>query len=337
MKTFRILSLLILITALLFSFGCEDKETNVPEQNVDLTGSWELTSTVTSNTCGLQNGETLEEVIYIEDSNGALSITTFSGDWGSGAVNGQNLSFNGSDYMDDLGCYAAIETDGQGLISGNQISGTFTMTVNFDPDSCDESYNDCSISCSYTMARVEEISCLGRAVFGNPEYSDFTLPYPIGKSYTVIQSYCWQTGGHRNQLSYDFDTAIGDTIVAARGGVVREIREDSPDNGQGEGEHNYIFIQHIDETVAFYAHLMQNNVFVEPGDTVYVGQLIALSGNSGLSSGPHLHFGVYQNYHPVEGEDVPVNFSNTNGPLDERGGLIMGEVYEALPYVSPSP
>jgi murein DD-endopeptidase MepM/ murein hydrolase activator NlpD len=125
---------------------------------------------------------------------------------------------------------------------------------------------------------------------------------------------------------------IGDTVVAARGGIIRELREDSPDDGQGVGEHNCVYIEHDDGTLAFYAHLMQNGVMVEVGDTVELGQAFALSGNSGYSGEPHLHFGVYKDYPTVEGEDVPVNFKNAEGPLDNRNGLIRGEIYRALPY-----
>ncbi len=121
-------------------------------------------------------------------------------------------------------------------------------------------------------------------------------------------------------------------MLAAHGGVVMDIREDSPDDGQGEGRHNRVFIQHDDGTVAFYAHLQQHGVEVEPGDAVAIGQFIAWNGNSGLTGGPHLHFGVYQSWPPTEGFDVPVNFRNADGPLDERGGLIMGGTHTALSH-----
>ncbi len=84
--------------------------------------------------------------------------------------------------------------------------------------------------------------------------------------------------------------------------------------------------------MAFYAHMMQYNVLVEPGQTVGQAQLLGYSGNSGLTDGPHLHFGVYRTYPPQEGDDLPVNFINAEGALDERGGLIHGMVYNALAY-----
>jgi murein DD-endopeptidase MepM/ murein hydrolase activator NlpD len=173
--------------------------------------------------------------------------------------------------------------------------------------------------------------CFEQAVFGDPEESLYLLPYTPGEWYLVTQSYCLADGGHRNQLAYDFQMPIGRDVRAARAGVVRDVREDSPDDGRGQGEHNYVFVEHEDGTVAFYAHLMRDGVAVEVGDLVEAGDVIALSGNSGLTGVPHLHFGVYRWWPPQEGYGVPVNFRNAAGRLDPNGGLIQGLVYEALP------
>ncbi len=177
--------------------------------------------------------------------------------------------------------------------------------------------------------------CTARANFGDPDDSPYVLPFPVGKSYWVSQSYCDPQGSHQNQLAYDFQIPVGVDITAARDGRVVEIREDTPDICDWEyyGLHNYIMIEHEDHSTAFYAHLKQYSVMVEIGDWVDQGQLIAKSGNSGFTGyRPHLHFGVYRSYPPVEGDDIAVNFSNGRGPLDERGGLIQWRYYEALPY-----
>lgn len=185
---------------------------------------------------------------------------------------------------------------------------------------------------SYVPDGVEAGSpCFGRAVFGEAAESPYLLPYAAGEWYLVTQSYCFAAGGHRDQLAYDFAMPIGRDVLAARAGVVRGLRQDSPDDGRGAGRHNYVFVEHEDGTVAFYAHLMQDSVVVSVGDEVEAGTVIARSGNSGLTGGPHLHFGVYRGWPPQEGRDVPVNFRNASGRLDPRRGLIEGLVYEALP------
>lgn len=173
-------------------------------------------------------------------------------------------------------------------------------------------------------------ACLNRARFGDPAASDYVLPYPSGDRYRVLQTYCAPAGGHRNQLAYDFSLGVRAQVVAARGGVVKDVREDSPDNGKGNGEHNFVLIEHADGSVAFYAHLMQYGVDVRVGDVVRQGQPIARSGNSGLTLQPHLHFGVYRGWPTREGYDAPVNFRNATGFLDLRGSLVEGGVYEAL-------
>ena len=173
--------------------------------------------------------------------------------------------------------------------------------------------------------------CLERAIFGDPAGSLYVLPYAVGEEYYMSQSYCFSEGGHRNQLAYDFDLPIGAEVLAARSGVVKEVREDSPDTGRGYGDHNYVFVQHDDGTVAFYAHLMLDGVEVEPGDEVAAGDFLAFAGNSGLTGGPHLHFGVYQGWPPREGYDVPVNFRSASGQHDARGGLAAWRLFEALP------
>jgi hypothetical protein len=320
----------ILVLPLLLQV-CSSDVTDPDGDQVDLSGGWELRTTVTSNTCGLQDGVSETEVIELTETNGPISIINFDGNWGTAEVDGNTVTFSGSEDSRDFGCTATLTTQGSGTYSETLISGTLTTTVGFDQDSCSD-FSDCIIASDFEMTRLDDSPCLSRALFGDPALSEYVLPYPAGASYPVYQSYCWATGGHRNQLAYDFTMPIGDAVVAARRGVVRAVKEDSPDDGQGVGEHNCVHIEHVDGTAAFYAHLMQHSVSVEPGDTVEVGQQFASSGNSGYSGEPHLHFGVYQDYPPVEGFDVPVNFRNAEGPIDSLGGLIRGQVYEATQY-----
>jgi hypothetical protein len=312
-------------------FGCGTSDTGGDEVPIDLTGSWQLATTVTSNTCGIPDGQTETETVYLRDSTDALSVTTFSGLWGEAVVDGREIDFSGTATSDDFDCPATLVSEGTGSVSESEIAGTFTTTVSFDQESCPGT-PDCVITTDFIMTKLDECPCLDRAVFGDPDSSDYILPFPVSVSYPVYQSYCCPTSGHRCQLAYDFTIPIGDAVVAARRGIVREVREDSPDDGQGVGEHNYVFIEHDDGTVAFYAHLMQQSVTVTPGETVEAGEQFASSGNSGYSDEPHLHFGVYEDYPPAEGHDLPVNFRNAEGPLDDRGGLIRGAVYTAMPY-----
>ena len=100
---------------------------------------------------------------------------------------------------------------------------------------------------------------------------------------------------------------------------------------QDRSMHNHIFIEHEDGTIAFYGHLQQWGISVHEGEAVDAGQYIAASGSSGVSI-PLLHFGVFPEWPPVDGNDIAINFNNADGPLDSNNGLIAGESYLALPF-----
>ncbi|MEO0601227.1 MAG: M23 family metallopeptidase, partial [Myxococcota bacterium] len=93
----------------------------------------------------------------------------------------------------------------------------------------------------------------------------------------------------------DFPAPVGTEITAARSGLVVRVREDS-DEGCPEPAcadlANFVVIDHGDGTVAQYLHLAFQGALVEPGDGVQAGDPIGLVGNTGFSSGPHLHLQV---------------------------------------------
>jgi len=74
---------------------------------------------------------------------------------------------------------------------------------------------------------------------------------------------------------------------------------------------NYVLIRHDDGTLGQYCHLHKNGALVKPGQVVKTGDVIALSGNTGFSSGPHLHFCVFKTKNGRERESIPINFCTT--------------------------
>ena len=86
---------------------------------------------------------------------------------------------------------------------------------------------------------------------------------------------------HRGQ---DFAVGIGTPVYAPADGVISMVR---PSN---KGSGNFIKLQHSHGFESTYSHLSEFKV--RSGDFVRKGDLIALTGNSGLSSGPHLHYEV---------------------------------------------
>ncbi|HEX6572085.1 MAG TPA: M23 family metallopeptidase, partial [Steroidobacteraceae bacterium] len=67
-------------------------------------------------------------------------------------------------------------------------------------------------------------------------------------------------------------------------------------------------------TYAIYAHLQLDTVRVRPGQRVGRGEYIANSGNTGFSSGPHLHFVVLRNV-GLRSESLPVTFAGVGGTV----------------------
>ena len=129
------------------------------------------------------------------------------------------------------------------------------------------------------------------------ESAVYQLPYALGKTIYVGQS-CDTNGTHKgvfNRFAVDFIMPIGTPVHAARAGRVIDFHQLS-DSGGTSSMHmdkgNFIEIQHKDGTVAHYHHLRIMGVKVDKGEQVSQGQFIGLSGNTGFSSGPHLHFAV---------------------------------------------
>ena len=139
----------------------------------------------------------------------------------------------------------------------------------------------------------------------------YQLPYKKGRSYLLVQGYL-SSFSHKSEYALDFKMKEGTPVCAARSGVVVDLREDSDKGGLKPAmlaEGNYIFIAHSDGSTAQYWHFQKNGVLVNISDTVHVNQVIGLSGNTGYSAFPHLHFEVSA---PGRGQ-VPTRFQTRKG------------------------
>ncbi|EPG64804.1 M23 family metallopeptidase [Leptospira wolffii] len=144
--------------------------------------------------------------------------------------------------------------------------------------------------------RILTVSYFGKLKAEHDSTYTYTLPYE-GKSWI---STGYNSGNdHRGDAAYslDFTLAEGTPLLAARNGTVVET-EDKYTLGEKDpsliDKANRIVIEHPDGTVAIYGHLKPQGVLVKRGDKVIAGQRIGFSGNTGYSSGPHLHFEVYR-------------------------------------------
>ncbi len=128
----------------------------------------------------------------------------------------------------------------------------------------------------------------------------YRLPFDASKQFYISQAFDGEFThvGDQNQYAIDIVMPEGSDVLAARGGVVMDIANDFYDGGVSENKKqrgNYIRILHDDGSMAIYAHLQLESVVVAPGQRVETQQKIALSGNTGFTSGPHLHFAVQVN------------------------------------------
>ena len=115
----------------------------------------------------------------------------------------------------------------------------------------------------------------------------------------------WASGHHSGQ---DFAVPVGTEVVAVHGGTV--VKAGGNGAGDGPAYGNAVVVKHSDGTYSQYAHL--SRIDVKVGDKVDTGEHIALSGNTGNSSGPHLHFEIRTT--PDYGSAVnPVTFLKKEG------------------------
>lgn len=145
----------------------------------------------------------------------------------------------------------------------------------------------------------------------------YRAPFAISTNYPVTQAYP-EIATHTTPASYhaiDLAMPIGTDIFAARDGIVFDVASNNFRSGldrkRDAPSANVVRILHDDGTYAIYAHLNTNSIRVKPGDRVQRGQYIADSGNTGYSSGPHLHFAVVRNI-GMEIQSLPLLFAGQN-------------------------
>lgn len=148
----------------------------------------------------------------------------------------------------------------------------------------------------------------------------YALPYAKKRTYRVLQGYGSRfshTG--REEFSIDFKMREGTPVHAARSGVVARI-EEAHSKGcwqDGCGKYaNFIVVLHSDGSTGEYYHLQKNGALVDTGDAVVAGQMIGLSGNTGHTTMPHLHFGVYRAISRGRTQSISVRFQSADGIID---------------------
>jgi murein DD-endopeptidase MepM/ murein hydrolase activator NlpD len=158
--------------------------------------------------------------------------------------------------------------------------------------------------------------CVGAVQVAGPQSqsSEYIYALPFKGTHKVTQSWGGKTHQGKAHYAVDFGMPRHTPVHAARGGVVEKVEEDyeelTPAEKRARGSKpNSIAIRHDDGTKAVYLHLEEDGVVVKEGETVTAGQHLGYSGNTGKSSGPHLHFAVFAARQPGDpARSIPVKF-----------------------------
>lgn len=163
-----------------------------------------------------------------------------------------------------------------------------------------------------------------RAVPGDPaarpEDVEYLLPVQ-SPQWRIDQG--WNGGFSHNdpqsRHAIDINVAEGTPVLAARAGVVMQVEDDFEgaglDREKYAGRANHVRIVHADGSMAVYAHLQPDSGLARPGARVRQGQEIGRSGNTGYSTGPHLHFAIQVN-RGMALETIPFRLRSPQGPVN---------------------
>jgi murein DD-endopeptidase MepM/ murein hydrolase activator NlpD len=172
----------------------------------------------------------------------------------------------------------------------------------------------------------------------------YRLPFEDGRAFRITQAHDGPLSSHdnpQNRYAVDFAMPVGTPVLAAREGMVAEVILDYSEGGYDPelmDRVNMITIAHADGTIAEYAHLSPGDALVKPGQWVQAGTPIGHSGNTGYSTGPHLHFVVAQpaleNGRGIR-RSLPVSFylSDFNNVFEpETGSMATAHYQSAVPF-----
>lgn len=172
------------------------------------------------------------------------------------------------------------------------------------------------LSCSVSKnPQRKEIKQLQKGKIKDDTSYVYALPFESGKAHLLVQGY-YGKYSHKERAALDFKMKQGTKVLAARDGVVTRVKEDEDKGGLNKKYHhqgNNIIIQHNDNSRSGYWHIQKNGALVNVGDTIKKGQVIALSGNTGYTAFPHLHFIVWRFNDKGQWQQIATRFQTKKG------------------------
>ena len=118
------------------------------------------------------------------------------------------------------------------------------------------------------------------------------MEYPFSGEYEITQDFGEKLTNPAGHKGIDYGLPLGTPVLAAAFGTVKKISQSQ------KGYGNQVLISHTNRLQSRYAHL--SSLSVHEGETVVKGEPLGMSGSSGNSTGPHLHFEVILDGVPVD-------------------------------------
>ena len=161
----------------------------------------------------------------------------------------------------------------------------------------------CGATNSGSCAKVDELRKQNAELEKNKQVSVLAktedgavLPIKEGEKYRISSGYGPRSGGFHDGL--DIKVPVGTSVLSTQDGKVLYVNTANKNRSYGY----VVVVKGDDGTATLYAH--NSKVLVKEGDTVHKGQEIAKSGNTGKSTGPHIHYEVIK---PDAGKPVQWN------------------------------
>jgi murein DD-endopeptidase MepM/ murein hydrolase activator NlpD len=152
--------------------------------------------------------------------------------------------------------------------------------------------------------------------------NSYIPPFSQNKKFIVSQAFMG-TKTHNNPVNYyavDLVMPLGEAVCAARSGKVVDLHDSSrtPDEAD-EADETADFVRIMEESgrINDYQHLLPGSINISIGQHINVRECFAKVGNTGISTGPHLHFAVLNS----SLQSVPFRFLQPGGSLIEPAYL----------------
>lgn len=148
--------------------------------------------------------------------------------------------------------------------------------------------------------------------------------YDIAK---IVDGSFYSGDGNANEDAYTFGARVNapgsGKIIALENNINDNIRPGviNDDINDSNLAGNYIMIDHLNGEFSLIAHFKKGTITVSVGDNVIKGQEVGKAGNSGNSTGPHVHYHIQNTPDPLDGIGLPAQFQNyfEDDVLIERG------------------